>query len=162
MKNRRKVKKFYDLLAELYDELYSEEQSKKHEVVLRTLPNKEGLLLDLGCGTGELSLKIRESGWPVIAADISLNMLKVAKRKGVVHLVQCSFDNPPFRPKSFDFIAAITVFSDYFELRSAMDKLKELVRPAGLIIASIPRKGIEGRKLAEFKGVNDAFLFLRL
>lgn len=163
MRNSRYVKKFYDLLADSYDELYGEEQRKKHAIVLRALLGKKGLLLDLGCGTGELSIKANKLGWSAIAADISLNMLKVAKRKGVEYLVQCSFDSLPFRSKSFDIIAAISVFSSYSEFKKVADKLREIVKPPSLIIISIPKKARENDydEFIEFQGVKDAFLFLR-
>ena len=162
MKDRKKVKEFYDLLADSYDEVYGEEQGRKHEIVVRSLSNRRGILLDLGSGTGELSLKMRRLGWLTVAADISSNMLKVARGKGLDHLVQCSFDSLPFRPRSFDSIAAITVFSDPPEIENVEGELVKLVKPGGLIIASIPKKGARGGKFVEFDGVKDVFLFLRL
>ena len=161
MKDRKRVKEFYDLLADSYDELYGEEQSRKHEVVVRRLSNRKGLLLDIGSGTGELSLKMRRLGWLTIAADISFNMLKLARKKGLIHLVQCSFDNLPFRSKSFNSIVAITVFSDPSEFYNAKDELVELMKPSGFIIVSIPKKKARGRNFLEFDGAKDAFLFLR-
>lgn len=42
---------------------------------------KKGLLLDLCCGTGSLSLELRRLGWDVIGVDISEEMLALATQK---------------------------------------------------------------------------------
>ncbi|WP_059171207.1 class I SAM-dependent methyltransferase [Bacillus sp. FJAT-27445] len=43
--------------------------------------NKEKSLLDLGCGTGELSIRLAKNGFNVTGVDLSADMLSVAKAK---------------------------------------------------------------------------------
>ena len=38
---------------------------------------------DLGCGTGELAIRLNEKGWDVIAVDCSEEMLDVFMDKGL-------------------------------------------------------------------------------
>lgn len=42
---------------------------------------KEGLLLDLGCGTGSLTEELAKSGYDMIGVDISGDMLEIAQKK---------------------------------------------------------------------------------
>lgn len=42
---------------------------------------KEGILLDLGCGTGSVSVKMAEKGFDVIGVDSSIGMLNAAQQK---------------------------------------------------------------------------------
>ncbi|MFV0400513.1 MAG: class I SAM-dependent DNA methyltransferase [Oscillospiraceae bacterium] len=44
---------------------------------------ERGLLLDLACGTGSLSLALAERGWDVIGADSSPEMLGIAQQKAI-------------------------------------------------------------------------------
>lgn len=44
---------------------------------------KDGLLLDLACGTGELSLEMSKRGFEVIGTDASPDMLSVAQMKAI-------------------------------------------------------------------------------
>jgi 2-polyprenyl-3-methyl-5-hydroxy-6-metoxy-1,4-benzoquinol methylase len=41
-----------------------------------------GTLVDLGCGTGRLSLPFAQRGYSVLGIDLSAEMLKVAAEKG--------------------------------------------------------------------------------
>ena len=54
-KNTETITKWYDALSKNYDELYGEEQAKKHAKVLQLLGNREfNIMVDVGCGTGML------------------------------------------------------------------------------------------------------------
>ncbi len=160
MRGRRKVREFYDHLARVYDDLYGEEQEKKYGIVIQALKDYKGTMLDLGCGTGELSLLMEKARWDVIGADISIKMLEVSRGKGLENLVQCSSDELPFRSGSFNSITAITLFSNSDELLKAVNRLKELLKPNGILIASVPQGGCKSDKLVKYEGIKDAFLFL--
>lgn len=75
----------YERFAYLYDQLMQdvpydqwvtvlEEYSAKHQ-------NEGKKLLDLACGTGELSIRFAQKGYEVSGADLSTDMLSVAKDK---------------------------------------------------------------------------------
>jgi 2-isopropylmalate synthase len=52
-------------------------------VVKLLAPKKDEKILDLGCGDGTLSVEIQKYGSQVIAVDLSVNMVKKSKTKGV-------------------------------------------------------------------------------
>lgn len=49
--------------------------------LLREYGIADGLVLDLGCGTGEATRRLSEGGYDMIGVDISCEMLQIAKRK---------------------------------------------------------------------------------
>jgi SAM-dependent methyltransferase len=71
------------------------------------LPPAPATVLDLGCGTGTLTLLLHESGYHVVGADLSMGMLAVARRKlPRPLLVRADAGRPPFAAKSFDVVLA--------------------------------------------------------
>lgn len=75
----------YDIFFEFYDRLTDNvEYEKRADYFCRLLSLcgvKDGILLDLGCGTGSMSVKMAEKGFDVIGVDSSIGMLGVAQQK---------------------------------------------------------------------------------
>ena len=75
----------YEVLAAAYDHLTSDVdyESTASSVVdlLRRNGVKDGIVLDLACGTGTLSYLLAEEGYEVIGVDASAEMLSVAEQK---------------------------------------------------------------------------------
>lgn len=70
--------RFYDLLTD------NVEYEKRADYFCRLLSMcgiTEGILLDLGCGTGSMSLAMAERGFDVIGVDSSVGMLNAAQQK---------------------------------------------------------------------------------
>ena len=99
-------------------------------------------VLDLGCGTGNMTMRLARLGMRVAGVDLSPEMLAVARRKvpsgasvrfvqtGAVELID------HFPAASFDTIVSILMFS---ELREAEQRLvfrqcRSLLRPGGRLI----------------------------
>ncbi|WML47455.1 class I SAM-dependent methyltransferase [Neobacillus sp. PS3-34] len=75
----------YERFAYLYDELMQDAPYHQWaELVLKKLEDygvKGRTLLDLACGTGELSLRFAREGFQVTGVDLSTDMLSVARSK---------------------------------------------------------------------------------
>ena len=75
----------YDIFSGFYDRLTDNvEYEKRADYFCRLLSMcdiKEGILLDLGCGTGSMSVRMAERGYDVIGVDSSVGMLGVAQQK---------------------------------------------------------------------------------
>ncbi|KEZ51092.1 MULTISPECIES: class I SAM-dependent DNA methyltransferase [Metabacillus] len=75
----------YKGFAEIYDELmkdvpYGQWTDFLHERMKR-FGNGGSRILDLGCGTGEISIRLKQKGYAVTGMDISEEMLSVAYQK---------------------------------------------------------------------------------
>ena len=75
----------YDNFSRFYDRLTDNvEYEKRADYFCRLLSMcgiNEGILLDLGCGTGSMSLAMAERGFDVIGVDSSIGMLNAAQQK---------------------------------------------------------------------------------
>jgi ubiquinone/menaquinone biosynthesis C-methylase UbiE len=99
-------------------------------------------VLDLGCGTGEMTVRMARLGLCVTGVDLSPDMLAVARRKippgSAVRLVQTGavelMDH--FPAESFDTIVSILLFSELSEAeqRLVLRQCHGLLRPRGLLI----------------------------
>lgn len=75
-------------LAPYYDDLLSDlEATQLYGEFIKSC-HLQSPILELACGSGDLSLWCQKSGYHVIASDISAEMLKLAKEKGVFHTYQ--------------------------------------------------------------------------
>ena len=80
--------KYYDVLTENID--YDELAAYYDKLNLR-YGGKRGILLDLACGTGSMSVRFAEMGYDVIGTDASPEMLDIALSKqheGIQYLCQ--------------------------------------------------------------------------
>ena len=75
----------YDIFAQFYDLLTENVGYKKRADyfcrLLSSCSEKKGILLDLACGTGTLSIEFAKRGYDVIGVDYSVGMLNEARRK---------------------------------------------------------------------------------
>lgn len=75
----------YDIFSEFYDSLTDNVEYKKRADyfcrLLSLCDVKDGILLDLGCGTGSMSIEMAERGFDVIGVDSSIGMLNIARQK---------------------------------------------------------------------------------
>ena len=75
----------YDDFSRFYDRLTDNvEYEKRADYFCRLLSMcglTEGILLDLGCGTGSMSVEMAKKGFDVIGVDSSIGMLNAARQK---------------------------------------------------------------------------------
>ena len=75
----------YSTFAQYYDELTQNvdyaERAEYFCGLLNSLRHPAGLVLDLACGTGSLTLQLKKRGLDVYGADASYEMLSVAQQK---------------------------------------------------------------------------------
>ena len=71
--------------ADVYDELMDEvPYAQWRDQIVETLAEygvTDGLVLDLGCGTGTMTELLTEAGYDMIGVDLSEEMLQIAQRK---------------------------------------------------------------------------------
>ena len=96
-------------------------------------------ILDVGCGTGELSSLFAEMEHEVAGIDISRQMLKIAKAKAEACGANITFregdaENPPFDTSSFDIVFSRHLLWTLPNLDTAVQDWKNVLREGGRLI----------------------------
>jgi ubiquinone/menaquinone biosynthesis C-methylase UbiE len=129
-KHKRKVQRRYDLTARMYDSRYTEEQEAKYQAALADV-KLEGLVLDVGCGTGLFFNHISSKAKTIIGVDISKGLLLLAaeraKLRRNVNLVQADADHLPFKNDVFGTVFTFTLLQN---MPTPLETLAELRRTA--------------------------------
>jgi len=114
-----------------------------HDAVLARLTGTQPeVVLDLGCGTGQLTRRLTEQ-FPdaeVVGIDYSVGMLGEAGNRvgNRANLVRADAQYLPFRSASADVVVCAESFHWYSDQRRALEELAAVLRPSGqLVIASI-------------------------
>ncbi len=79
----------YDLLAPIYDSINSDIDYSKwadfiEKIISRNFKGKKAdLVLDLGCGTGSMTLELARRGYDMTGVDYSCEMLDIARNRAI-------------------------------------------------------------------------------
>lgn len=98
--------------------------------------NVEDSILELGCGTGNLGLKIKEKGSTYKGIDISVKAVEIARNKGLKCYVSDIMTEPKSFCKPFDIVIA-SEFLEHFtskELITVLAKCKSFADRAIFVV----------------------------
>ena len=137
----------YTDIAANYDKhrSYSEKETIK---LIEFGEIREGLrILDLGCGTGNVSSQIRNNiNVDIIAADKSLPMLEVARGKSLeVLCIEAGADCLPFRDNTFDIAIAAYVIHQIDNLEAMFYECYRILKNGRLLIMTSSHRQIENQ-----------------
>jgi len=135
-----RLREFWDADAEVYDRTISHagtdpaEAGAWRRALLRSLPPPGASVLDVGAGTGTISVLAAQLGYRVTALDLSPRMLERAREKakaaGVeIALVESPADVPPAGP--FDAVMERHVLWTVPDPIGALRAWREVVVPGG-------------------------------
>lgn len=136
----------FDKMGEYWDILTSTHPTEKEVDLIEKVVSNNSLILDLCCGTGRHDLLLVKKGWQIVGADLSGNLLRIAKNKmrtkgANLSLVQCEMQDLPFRSEVFSGI--VNMFTSFGYLpseREDLNSLKEIARalkPDGTFLIDI-------------------------
>lgn len=78
----------YEKLAQFYDALVKDEEATKAWVDLIETYLPKGKIMELACGSGEITIALAKDGYEVHASDLSADMIQQAKAKQNSELVE--------------------------------------------------------------------------
>ncbi|MBR1533096.1 MAG: class I SAM-dependent methyltransferase [Ruminococcus sp.] len=139
----------YHIFSQFYDNLtFNVDYEKRAEYlqsVLSLWGHDAGLTLDLACGTGSMTLALKEKGWDIFGVDASQEMLSVAmdkaydKELSVLFLCQ--------RMENLDLYGTIDTcistldslnhITEKATLQAAFDKVALFMNPEGMFIFDV-------------------------
>lgn len=138
---KRDVMQRYDLTAHIYDMRYAEEQTAKIEAVMESISmEKEGLVLDVGCGTGLLFEYVANKAEAIVGLDISRETLLQAKRRvkkfANVHLILADSDNVPLKEDVFSHVFALTLIQNTPNPSKTLNEIKRVSKENAIIVVT--------------------------
>ncbi len=144
-KQKLDVMQYYNRIAGIYDDRYREEQDTKINFALQFVEiGRNGLVLDVGCGTGILLDHLKDSAQNVIGVDIAVNALKQALRRPSYHskvnLLNVDADHMPFLDEIFDTVFVVTLLQNMPEPERTIREIMRVSKPdATLVITGLKK-----------------------
>jgi SAM-dependent methyltransferase len=102
--------------------------------VSRLLGAGSGTLLDVGCGTGAYAVALGDLGWQVTGVDVSEDMLRRARARGV-NAIQADATELPFPDSSFDAAVSVWTHTDIGELEAMLNETTRVLRPGSPFVS---------------------------
>ncbi|GAA0442929.1 class I SAM-dependent methyltransferase [Lentibacillus halophilus] len=139
----------YEQMAYYYDLLMTEapyDQWKSFtEAMIEQTKTSVSSIIDLGCGTGQITTRLAESGYHMTGVDYSSDMLTVAKQRADSERVPIQFiqqdlrmlEGFPLYDAAVSYCDVLNYITDEEELRTVFQRVAGLLRTGGLFIFDV-------------------------
>ena len=145
-RSTEETRDLYDRWAATYDvELVEEKDyaqpSRCAEMLARYLADRQGTILDVGCGTGLSGGALIEAGYRTIdGCDLSPGMLAKARQTGIYgRLFEADLNVPPLdaADAAYDAVVAVGVFSLGHVHPDALDEIVRVLKPGAPLVIGL-------------------------
>ena len=128
----------YDLAAKEYDKREAYLGSFEKDRIMPLVGDLQGKkVLDVGAGTGRLSLKFSKAGAEVTALDVSEKMLAELKRKNrKISTVVGDAESLPFEKETFDVVVASFLIVHLKDPARFFDGVYRVLKDGGLFLVT--------------------------
>jgi demethylmenaquinone methyltransferase / 2-methoxy-6-polyprenyl-1,4-benzoquinol methylase len=140
MNKQKQVKRIFDSISAKYDLLNHLLSAgvdiywRKKAIRLSGM-NKDSILLDVACGTGDFAITARKSGIEnIIGADLSYNMLTLFGKKAdwiKGKTVQAVAEDIPFKENSFTNITVAFGIRNFYSIPDGLKSFYRILKPEG-------------------------------
>lgn len=133
----------YLKLAEVEDQMWYFRSLHAHvERELAPVVKPGGAVLDAGCGTGGLILRLRarHPGWNYSGIDFMPIACELARKRcgGEVDVRVASITELPFADATFDAVVSVDVICQVNNPEVAVAEFSRVLRPGGLLVINVP------------------------
>jgi len=126
----------FDFIAPYYDRFIKPSDPAKFSA-LSGLP-VQGLLLDVGGGTGRKSYPLLKMVTGIVIADSSLGMLSQASKKGGFTIIRSESESIPFEDETFERVIMVDALHHVCNYRSTASELWRVTKSGGRIVIEEP------------------------
>ena len=137
---------FWNRIADKYSRkpVANPEAFERKIAITKTLMRPQHVVLDIGCGTGSLALRLAPSAARVHGLDISSEMIRIANEKARAQQVEnVTFHAAPFdetfgafSPESLDGICAYSLLHLVADRARALARIFSLLKKGGFFVSS--------------------------
>jgi demethylmenaquinone methyltransferase/2-methoxy-6-polyprenyl-1,4-benzoquinol methylase len=129
-----RIARHYDLMNRLMT--FGQDQRWRRLAAQRAALKPGDLILDLGAGTGDLSLALRkmDPDARVISADFNPVMLAGARGKGLNSLVVADALSLPFNTNQYDALVSGFLVRNVSDLDQVLGEMARVLRPGGRLV----------------------------
>ena len=136
-------------LEEHYQKIFQKEKEDFRlkallDLIAKLIPPKAEIL-DLGCGSAFFSVALAERGYQVTAVDSSSGMIQMARKRkkinrigSMLKIIKIKAQKIAGLSQKFDLILILDVLEHIKDDRQILKIIRELLRPQGKIILSLP------------------------
>ena len=103
-------------------------------------PQPGEYILDLGCGDGQLTRRIVQSGAHVLGADASADMIAAARGRGI-EAEHTRAEELPFRDATFDAVFSNAVLHWVRDQDAMLKQVRRVLKPGGRFVAEMGGHG---------------------
>lgn len=164
----------YQGFASVYDYLMTDTPYDAwYELLLASLKKYDAKgkhVLDLACGTGEMTHRLSRDGYIAMGVDLSSQMLEEAQRKSYAHALKCKFINQDIRAlelfQSYDLIISFCDGLNYMiedsDLSAMLEGVHTYLKPGGLFVIELSSYYKLSKVLSQntFTEVNDDVVYI--
>lgn len=101
-------------------------------------PGPPGDLLDVGCGSGEILLALREVGWNCHGVEVSEGAVSAARSAGLVSVQLGEFTELDYPSASFDVVRFWHSLEHVRSPRAYLTEARRILRPGGRVLIGVP------------------------
>lgn len=98
----------------------------------------DGMILEIGCGTGKSYEFIKQHVRKIVHIDINMNSLKKAKQRGLTNLYLADGYYLPFKHNSFDQVLLIGTMHHIFDHVKLFEEIYRVLKKSGTILIYEP------------------------
>jgi ubiquinone/menaquinone biosynthesis C-methylase UbiE len=140
-KDTETITKWYEALSAGYDELYGEEQNKKHAKVLQVIGKRKfNTVLDVGCGTGKLLELIAPRTKLALGIDLSVQMLSKGKQGKTslgIQWIRADASHLPLQDRIVDGVTSVSMTESGRGLDEHFNEISRIATEDALMVMTI-------------------------
>lgn len=149
-----------------YDNWYEEKIGRfvdriETDLAFRMLKINKGMkIIDIGCGTGNFSIKLAKRGCHVTGIDVSEKMLKIARKKACEQKLNIDFINMDvkdlkFADNEFDAAISMAAFEFIDDIPRVTDEIFRTVKVGGQVLIGTINGASDWGKFYKSKEVSE-------
>lgn len=103
---------------------------------------EDAVVLDLGCGNGNLVNAYRKNGYQAYGCDFDFrsDVAESFQDTGIIRKIRADIYQLPFEDNTFDFIYSDQVFEHVTDYSTTLSEVKRVLKPGGISLHFFPSR----------------------